>query len=345
MAFRAGILKSHRFNPLLGRQPGSILRGGEEIYLFRDLIAAGHTGLWLPPARVEHVITRSRQTLRYIYDHALGNRLLDELMDHQGDIDALLSSVTSDDVDKYYQPPKIDNETSDKQNETEIRSLLRRAKIDARKIAKHLAPTGFRFTPEKPDKRVLAIGLDGFVPHIAETMMSEGELPNMQRLRNESARFELDHGNAMYSGLAWEHFSVGRTPDAYNRHSAVYLNVNTYQATQYGTQDNTFVQGLSGHTVIFDVPYFDILGSTQVSGMTNWGSHDPGVARLSKPASLVQEITDRFGNYPAHRWIYGFTWPSLEHTREMANTLVESVNKRTKIIPALRHQNHCLFEQ
>lgn len=73
MAFRTNALRSRRFDVRLGRK-GQNLISGEETRLVRDLVADGLHGRWVPAARVEHLIPRSRQTLSYLrrYYRALG---------------------------------------------------------------------------------------------------------------------------------------------------------------------------------------------------------------------------------------------------------------------------------
>ena len=78
------------------------------------------------------------------------------------------------------------------------------------------------------NKRLLVIGLDGFEISLADHLMACGRMPNLAALRERSARFRLDHELAKYTGLAWEHFSTGLTPEALNRHSAVTFDPKTY---------------------------------------------------------------------------------------------------------------------
>ncbi len=338
MAFRSGVFTSRRFDTSLGRQPGPITRGGDENYLIQSLVAQGAKGLWLPPASVDHWISSDRQTLENLYDHKLGDTLIDELVDANCDIDHLISSLPAATNTSIRGNVEFETEQDSAKLDDCISDLNQRAIQHGRDLAKQLAPDHFRYASSKRDKRLLVLGLDGFVPWIADEMIGNEELPNLRRLRDSSARVELDHGDAMLTGLAWEHVSVGRSPQDYDRYAAVNFDPETYRAWQIGTREKTFVHGLTGHTVVFDVPYFDILGSPQVSGMTNWGSHDPGVSRLSKPITLSSEIQNRFGRYPAHRWIYGFTWPSPDNTAEMAESLRQSVERRGEILPWLLTQ-------
>lgn len=65
-AVRSSLQREFRFDPGLGRRPGHETAGYEEIDVFRRMLRAGHTGRWVPSARVHHVIPPERQTIRYI---------------------------------------------------------------------------------------------------------------------------------------------------------------------------------------------------------------------------------------------------------------------------------------
>src|SRR5918992_6263552 len=100
--------------------------------------------------------------------------------------------------------------------------------------------------------RLLLLGLDGFELSLAERLMAEGLLPNLRRLRETSARVRLDHGRAKDSGLAWEHVSLGKSPDAARRWSAVSFDPATYQVRQQPTGGTPFPASLGCRTVVFD---------------------------------------------------------------------------------------------
>jgi glycosyltransferase involved in cell wall biosynthesis len=69
MAIRRDALKEVRFDEALGRNAASGPQGGEEVKLFRELAQLGHTGLWVPAAKVDHWIDAERQTMRYVRDY------------------------------------------------------------------------------------------------------------------------------------------------------------------------------------------------------------------------------------------------------------------------------------
>lgn len=181
-------------------------------------------------------------------------------------------------------------------------------------------------------KRNLVIGLDGFELSVAKALADAGKLPFFSRLFEETATFDLDHGDARDTGLAWEHFATGQHPDDYRRWSAVTFNRHTYQVLQSPSEQKPFTNELGGNVVVFDTPYHTLENRSQCpSGVVDWGAHDPGVPTQSNPASLLHEIESRFGRYPAKQYIYGFSWPCAQRTQRMAESLLEAAKVRTGI--------------
>ena len=179
-------------------------------------------------------------------------------------------------------------------------------------------------------RRVLAIGLDGYEQSLGDRLMAVGELPALARLRSRSARFLLNHGPAQRTGLAWEHVSSGRSPEAAERWSAVAFDPSTYLIWQEGTSLEPFTARLDAPTVVFDTPYFDLDLAPLTRGVVSWGAHDPGVELNARPKNLVAELESRFGSYPAQEWIYGIVWPSAERTRRMGDALVRATDLRAE---------------
>jgi len=178
---------------------------------------------------------------------------------------------------------------------------------------------------------VLVIALDGYEASLAAAMAADGLLPALTALNGRGACFALDHdGDAKRTGLAGEHFATGLTPDAARRWSAVHFDRRSYDIVQPPTVLPPFAAGLSARTVVFDPAYFDLEQAPSVRGVVSWGAHDPGVPPASRPASLQQEMLERFGPYPAQSWIYGFVWHSLEKTKAMGADLAKAVDVRAE---------------
>ncbi|MFN3230858.1 MAG: alkaline phosphatase family protein [Alphaproteobacteria bacterium] len=176
--------------------------------------------------------------------------------------------------------------------------------------------------------RVLAIGLDGYSEELFDEMMASGDLPNLAALRDQSARVRLDHGPAQRSGLGWEQISTGLSPDDSGHHTAVHFHTDSYRVTHESARNAPFPASMKARTVVFDVPYFDLARAANVEGVVCWGSHDPGIPPLSRPAGVFAELDQRVGEYSAPDWTYGFAWPSEDRCRQMGGALVKAVEQR-----------------
>jgi len=72
MAIRGREQRAFRYDPSLGRQPGTLMVNGEESDLLRRIVKAGGSGVWLPAAPVEHWILPERQSPRYLRRYYAG---------------------------------------------------------------------------------------------------------------------------------------------------------------------------------------------------------------------------------------------------------------------------------
>ncbi len=71
-AVRADEQRRYRFDPALGRRDAT-LSAGEEWAVLEAMLAGGASGRWVPGARVQHVISAERQTVRYLRRYYVGN--------------------------------------------------------------------------------------------------------------------------------------------------------------------------------------------------------------------------------------------------------------------------------
>lgn len=180
-------------------------------------------------------------------------------------------------------------------------------------------------------RRTLVFGLDAFEPTVARALVAEGRMPALARLAERSARFELEHGPERYTGLAWHQFSTGLHPAASHRWSAIHFDPATYAIEQPDADEPPFTEALNIRTVAFDVPRFDLGADPASLGIANWGSHDAGVPRMTRPAEIWGEVGERFGAYPAPDHIYGIVWRDPAKTEEMGRALVRAVATRRRI--------------
>jgi predicted AlkP superfamily phosphohydrolase/phosphomutase len=174
---------------------------------------------------------------------------------------------------------------------------------------------------------VLAIGLDGLDIGYGSRLIDSGELPALAALRDRSRRFLLDHGAAARTGLAWEHFATGMTPERARRASMVELVNDEYDTAQLGTRFAPFFSSFEARVVVFDSPYTDISRAPRARGVVGWGGHDPGIDPMTRPRELQSELTARFA-YPSRQWLYAAPWQSPTLTAEAGAGLVRGIDVR-----------------
>jgi predicted AlkP superfamily phosphohydrolase/phosphomutase len=180
-------------------------------------------------------------------------------------------------------------------------------------------------------RRVLLFGIDGYDPEIGASLIAEGRLPTLGRLLQQGLRYDLDHGPARRTGLAWEHIATGLTPEAAGRQAALHLDSRAYEMRQRPTQKPPFTSALDVPVLVYNAPYFDLQRSPQAQGIVAWGSHDPGVPTTACPAPLLKEVQQRFGDYPSRAWTYAVAWPSAERTRRMGEALVAGIEYHCRV--------------
>ena len=178
----------------------------------------------------------------------------------------------------------------------------------------------------EPMTRVLAIWLDGFDMALADRW----HLPSLGALARDGARVDLDNGTAHLSGLSGEHLVTGLAPEDARRASAVTFDPATYRCHQ----DGHLVAPALGAvpTVVLDPCYLDLEACPgSVTGLTDWGAHDPGGPPEERPAGLRAEVEARVGRYPATPWVYATPWPSPGRCETMGRALVDAVDRRAEI--------------
>ena len=170
-------------------------------------------------------------------------------------------------------------------------------------------------------RRVLAIGLDGFDVDLAEGYMAEGQMPALAALRNRAARFLLDEGPGPRRGLEWENVISRLSPEAEGHWGSVEFDPACYTASKDGPHLEPWWTKTDLRVVVFDPPALDLCRAQNTDGIVAWGAHNPRTGRTARPAALLDEFVQRFGDYPAVEWIYGLPWPSAARCRLMGEGL------------------------
>jgi glycosyltransferase involved in cell wall biosynthesis len=87
-AIKTSVQREYPYDPSLGPRPGSEVRG-EETAIIRRMLDAGHTGWWVPGARVQHFVPRHRQSLSYLRHFFVGQGEVQSRLFGRGDVPRL----------------------------------------------------------------------------------------------------------------------------------------------------------------------------------------------------------------------------------------------------------------
>jgi predicted AlkP superfamily phosphohydrolase/phosphomutase len=75
-----------------------------------------------------------------------------------------------------------------------------------------------------PGKKVIVIGIDGMDPRLSEKMMSEGQLPNFDKLRKQGGYSRLGTSMPPQSPVAWANFINGAGPGSHGIFDFIHRN-------------------------------------------------------------------------------------------------------------------------
>ena len=161
--------------------------------------------------------------------------------------------------------------------------------------------------------------------------MGEGAMPALAALRDRSARVRLDHGAAVRTGLAWEHFWSGRSPDVTHRSSVVEFEPGSYSVWQSGARFAPFFSSLDIRSVVFDPPYAD-LGALPASRASSRGAPTTPGSTPRGPTRRPCSPNSIGGSGPTRRPRATTPSPGRPSTRHraMARGLVEGCAARTE---------------
>ena len=109
------------------------------------------------------------------------------------------------------------------------RDFLKRSALASAAFAAQMSATrAFAATKkgaaDKAAKKVIVIGVDGMDPGLTERMMTQGLLPNLNRLRQAGGYAPLGTSNPPQSPVAWSNFITGAGPGAHGIFDFIHRN-------------------------------------------------------------------------------------------------------------------------
>jgi predicted AlkP superfamily phosphohydrolase/phosphomutase len=149
----------------------------------------------------------------------------------------------------------------------------------------------------------LLIGLDAMEWSLVQQWASAGLMPTFQRLIAHDARLELASTAAQLPDTVWSAIYSGMNPGHFGKYFYVQYDAATGDLKMMDDDSigaTPFWRHLAeaGRRVyVLDVPKFPVSRMDGVY-LANWGAHASKTARASHPATLLQEIEQRFGPHP-----------------------------------------------
>ena len=154
------------------------------------------------------------------------------------------------------------------------------------------------------DVRVAYLGLDAFDVHVATQLIDRGELPTLAGLLREGASVATESPAGVFVTAQYATMFTGRDPA---RHG--YLCWKHFTPSSYADVENTpriidgrpFWDALSDagrRVALLDVPHTSAPEHFNGTMLIEWGCHDRHFGTQSYPASLADEMTERFGAHP-----------------------------------------------
>lgn len=159
-------------------------------------------------------------------------------------------------------------------------------------------------TPGTGVPRQLLISIDAMEWTLVERWSREGKLPAFRRLIEQGVRAELTTTAAQLPDTVWACIYTGTNPAKFEKYFYVQYNASAMglrNVPDDAIRRKPFWEYLSdaGQRVgVADVPKFQLSKSINGFQFTNWGAHATKTARVSHPATLIQELDTRFGRHP-----------------------------------------------
>ena len=156
--------------------------------------------------------------------------------------------------------------------------------------------------------RVIFIGLDAADAGLIDAWSDAGRLPNFAALRESSHALEVSNSLETLPGAIWPEIhsgiSAGRMPLYFHPRQlrTGEDTVRPIDAEEIDAETFFWVQAArAGHAVAaIDIPQTVIAPGIGGLQIIDWGTHDQCFPTTSEPASLLDDVRQRFGAYPVY---------------------------------------------
>lgn len=182
--------------------------------------------------------------------------------------------------------------------------------------------------------RVAAIAIDAAERWYMEQLADAGVLPNIQRIRERSARFALRTRPEFRSELVWARFLSGREPLEEGNWSEMMV----FDPADYGlgtnhatTTDPFFALGPGTKVVALDLIHSQTAEGVDGMQVVAWGSHSPQWPRTSRPPGTLTEAIAQFGENPAFGNDFDYGWYFPDFVDALADACATGAQRRADI--------------
>jgi predicted AlkP superfamily phosphohydrolase/phosphomutase len=184
-------------------------------------------------------------------------------------------------------------------------------------------------------QKVIAIGLDAADPVLLEQWMAQGHLPNLHRLRQQSAYGRLTSVNHYKAETPWTTFLTGALPEHSGYWGGIKVIDGTYAVENVGAYDFEeyppfYALGEDYRVAVFDMPKGTLAETVNGVQVLGWGAHSPGTPSHSLPAQVLPDLIQRYGQHPALHRDHGDWWDEAYLTR-LFRALKTGIDRRSAI--------------
>jgi predicted AlkP superfamily phosphohydrolase/phosphomutase len=185
--------------------------------------------------------------------------------------------------------------------------------------------------------KVLAIGLDAASVPLMDGLIGDGRLPNLERARDNSARWSIDGGVACLRNQQWFQFNFGQRIDE-DRSTMIAFDPATYDCTLVDARRHhgdapQFWDRLDLKSLVFDVPESALVDTG--TSVTAWGCHAALFPRSSNPPGLIDEIDQVIGVHPGYGNDFDAAWHDRRAINALADGLVVGAGRRARAFALL----------
>ena len=210
---------------------------------------------------------------------------------------------------------------------------------------------------------VIVLGLDATAPALLERWLDEGKLPVIAGLRSRGGFGYINNIDHYRTETSWENFLTGVLPQQTGEWGHMHFLPEEYRTREQSAYSferyPPFYANSGSHRVaVFDPPLARPVAGVNGIQVMGWGTEVNQCLRLSKPESLIRELSARHGHHPllesspgiqgeGGEEVFSYTIPSaydMESLLRLADKLRLGVKRRTAIIKdLLGRENWDLF--